>query len=363
MRPGAQRRAFVVLSARCAVKTRRSLFEARGAFSPTRRTPGRDGRNRALHRGRTSDRLPAARVARPNTVRFIQHYTTRPGDALRIEVPGSVSKKRSSAPKSTNVVAQARKGKAPRAGGKNRVWENVKSILGAVLVYLVIKTFLIEAYRIPSGSMIPTLLVGDWLFVNKLVYGPTIPFTNVHLPGYSDPKRNDVVVFVSPTQTDQPNDPNPTLVKRLIGMPGDTLYMRGAQLYLNGIPQRQGFDASKNPKAASDEVNDLFAWQHQHEVHGSRFGEPPQTPSHDNWGPILIPRNFYFMMGDNRYCSKDSRYWGIVPKANVRGRPVFVYYSFRPNSGASDPCNGETSDRPLSFITDIRWGRIGHVIH
>ena len=282
--------------------------------------------------------------------------------ALLLEGSRSVSKKRSSAPKSTNVVAQARKGKAPRAGGKSRAWENTKSLIGAILVYLVIKTFLIEAYRIPSGSMIPTLLVGDWLFVNKLVYGPTIPFTNAHLPGYSAPKRNDVVVFVSPTQTDQLDDPNPTLVKRLVGMPGDTLHMRGAQLYVNGIPQRPGFDPSKNPKKP-DGTDPLFEWQHQHEVHGSRFGEPPQMPTHDNWGPLLIPRDFYFMMGDNRYCSKDSRYWGIVPKANVRGRPVFVYYSYRPNLDASDSCNGETSDRPLSPITDIRWGRIGHMIH
>jgi signal peptidase I len=274
-----------------------------------------------------------------------------------------VAKKRSSE-KSTNVVAQARKGKTTRAGGKSRAWENVKSILGAVLVYLIIKTFLIEAYRIPSGSMIPSLLVGDWLFVNKLVYGPTIPFTNVHLPGYGSPKRNDIVVFVSPTQIDQPEDPNPTLVKRLVGMPGDTLYMRGGVLNVNGIPQRLPFDASKNYRGNPNETSSLFEWQHSHEVHGSRFGEPPATPMHDNWGPLLIPRNFYFMMGDNRYCSKDSRYWGIVPKENVRGRPVFVYYSYRPGPGGDSPeCNPDTSDRPVSFITDIRWGRIGHLIH
>jgi signal peptidase I len=275
-----------------------------------------------------------------------------------------VSKKRSSA-KSSNVVAQARKGKAPArsTGGKSRAWENVKSLLGAVLVYLVIKTFFIEAYRIPSGSMIPTLLVGDWLFVNKLVYGPTIPFTNVHLPGYGSPKRSDVVVFVSPTQIDQPEDPNPILVKRLVGMPGDTLYMRGGMLYANGIAQRQPFDNSHNPVLGPNETSDLYQWQHQYEVHGSRFGEPPQTITHDNWGPILIPRNFYFMMGDNRYCSKDSRYWGIVPRANVRGRPLFVYYSFRAGpTGDAPECNPDTSTGAFPAITDIRWGRIGHLI-
>ena len=104
--------------------------------------------------------------------------------------------------------------------------ENIKSLAGAVLIYLVVKTLFVEAFRIPSGSMIPTLLIGDWLFVNKLVYGPTIPFTNAHLPGYANPKHQDVVVFVSPYQADNGDDPTPTLVKRLIGMPGDTLYMR-----------------------------------------------------------------------------------------------------------------------------------------
>src|SRR5881394_3293211 len=119
--------------------------------------------------------------------------------------------------------------------------------------------------------MIPTLLVGDWLFVNKLAYGPTIPFTNTHLPGYSSPKHNDIVVFVSPYQPDNGDDPTPTLVKRLIGMPGDTLYMREGVVYLNGIAQRQGF-ANTNYKGDPASVDPLFDWQHKIEVKGSRFG-------------------------------------------------------------------------------------------
>jgi len=267
-----------------------------------------------------------------------------------------------------NVVAQARGNKAQRtaSGGarSGAAWETIKSILGAVAIYLVIRTFLVEAYRIPSGSMIPTLLVGDWLFVNKLVYGPTIPFTNSHLPGYSQPKRNDVVVFVSPPQVDQPEDPTPTLVKRLVGMPGDTLYMRGGLLYVNGLPQRQGFAATTNAVDPSEanSTSDLFVWQHRIELKNSRFGAPPEVATHDNWGPLVIPRGNYFMMGDNRYCSKDSRYWGLVPHDNVRGKPLIVYYSYRPgpSDGDSPTCNPDTSDRPLPAITDIRWGRIGH---
>ena len=85
----------------------------------------------------------------------------------------------------------------------------------------------------------------------------------------------------------------------------------------------------------------------------TRFGEPPKQPTHDHWGPLVIPAKYFFMMGDNRYDSKDGRYWGLVPRENMRGRPMFVYYSFVPSS---------ESDRPVSFISDIRWGRLGHWI-
>ena len=268
-----------------------------------------------------------------------------------------VAKKRSTASKD-NVVAQARTSKAsPRSSLQKRVWENIKSLAGAVLIYLVIKTFLMEAFRIPSGSMIPSLLVGDWLFVNKLVYGPHLPFTRgTHLPGYAEPKRGDIVVFESPYQPDEAErnaDPTPTLVKRLVGMPADTLYMREGLVHVNGVPQRQGYAAASNPKGNSDEYNPLMEWQHKIELTGTRFGAPPKKPTLDNWGPLLIPKDHYFMMGDNRYQSKDSRYWGVVPRANVRGRPMFIYYTFVPSA---------ESDRPLPFITDIRWGRIGHWI-
>src|SRR5437764_14220694 len=106
--------------------------------------------------------------------------------------------------KPANVLPQAPSGRTPtssRPMGKV-LWENFKSLAGAIVIYLFVKTLFVEAFRIPSGSMIPTLLVGDWLFVNKLAYGPTIPFTNVHLPGYTSPKHQDVVVFESPYQAD-----------------------------------------------------------------------------------------------------------------------------------------------------------------
>jgi signal peptidase I len=236
------------------------------------------------------------------------------------------------------------------------LWENFKSIVGALAIFLVLRAFLVEAYRIPSGSMIPTLLVGDWLFVNKAIYGAHVPFSRASLPAYREPRRGDVVVFVSPFQADEDSlghDPTPTLVKRLVGTPGDTLYMRNAILYVNGIAQRQGFGTTPtvNPELANS-VDPLFSWQKKVGLKASRFGAAPAQPTHDNWGPFVVPPSRLFMMGDSRYNSKDSRYWGFVPRENVRGKPLFVYYSY----------NADDSDRPLPMLTDIRWSRIGHWI-
>ncbi|HXT15292.1 MAG TPA: signal peptidase I [Gemmatimonadaceae bacterium] len=276
-------------------------------------------------------------------------------------------KSASKSSKPANVVAQARANSGQKKNSQPAgkwLWENFKSLAGAVLIYLFVKTLFIEAFRIPSGSMIPTLLIGDWLFVNKLAYGPSIPFTNAHLPGYTQPKHDDVIVFISPYQADNAPDFTPTLVKRLKGMPGDTLYMRNGLLYLDGLPQRQGFTGT-NPIQNDTAVNADFDWQHSIEIKNSRFGPPPAQPTLGNWGPLVIPKDHYFMMGDNRYCSKDSRYWGVVPKENIRGRPLFVYYSYTPNPPDNVDelnCAGTTTDRPLPFITAIRWTRLGHII-
>jgi signal peptidase I len=292
----------------------------------------------------------------------------------------------SSTTRSRNVVSDVRSGRraAPPRGGRAArpgssdaraagVWETVRAFAGTVLLFLVIRTFLIEAFRIPSGSMIPSLLVGDWLFVNKLVYGPHLPFTSTSLPGYSDPQRGEVVVFESPYQADEAArglDPQPTLVKRLVGVPGDTLFMRDGLLRVNGVPQPQGYAAAQNPRGGGsggsnpDETSELFAWQAPYALARSRFGAAPAQPTHDNWGPLVVPPRHFFMLGDNRYCSKDSRYWGLVPRGNLRGRPIFVYYSYRPGPDENGPsaCDPERSEKGFPFLTDVRWGRVGHVI-
>jgi signal peptidase I len=233
------------------------------------------------------------------------------------------------------------------------IWENLKGFAIIALLFLLLRTLLIEAYRIPSPSMVPTLLVGDWLFVNKAIYGPHIPFTSVSLPGIREPRRHDVIVFVSPYQADEAakgQDATPTLVKRLIGLPGDTLYMRNAVLYINGVAQQEPYINSD--ARAQDGIDSLFVWQTHYALASSRFGAASAQPTHDNWGPLVVPPRHFFMMGDNRYDSKDSRYWGFVPRENVRGEPMFVYYAY----------NADDSDRPLPFITDIRWSRLGHWI-
>jgi signal peptidase I len=259
-------------------------------------------------------------------------------------------KKNSPASSSESVVAQVRGGKSGGPSFLAKGVELAKSFGSVLVVFFVLRIFLVEAYRIPSGSMEPTLLIGDWLFVNKLRFGPHIPFTSINLPGYADPQRGDVIVFESPTQIDQPWDPNPILVKRMVAIGGDTVYMRNGVFHLNGVAQRQGF-ASNNPVGDGSEVNPLFAWQKSAEIANSRFGPPPATPTHDNWGPLIVPAGQYLMLGDNRYNSKDGRYWGPVPRANIRGRPLFVYYSY-----------DAESDRALPAITDIRWRRLGHWI-
>jgi signal peptidase I len=268
---------------------------------------------------------------------------TPPGDT-----PGASGAAGSGGARGGAGSTSARGGRPP---ARRPLWDNLKSIVGAVVVFLVVRAFLVEAFRIPSGSMVPTLLVGDWLFVNKLVYGPHVPLLDVRLPGYAEPRRGDVVVFESPTQIDQPEDPNPTLVKRLWGTPGDTVYMRGGVLHINGAALPQGPQFADNEQLP-DEQNSLFDWQRRYGLAASRFGATPAQPTHDNWGPLVVPAQHYFMMGDNRYNSKDSRYWGFVPRDNLRGRPLFVYYSYDPDAGLPY----------FRAFTEIRWSRIGHWI-
>lgn len=215
--------------------------------------------------------------------------------------------------------------------------------LGAsVVLFLVTRALVVEMYKIPSASMQRTLLVGDFLVVNKMIYGPEIPFTHYKLPGLHQPRRGDVIVFKWPT------DPRVNFVKRVVGVPGDTLQMANGVLKRNGRSLKEGYvthTASDADMAANE-----FRWQRDYLVKSARASET-YWPSRNNWGPLVVPPSNLFVLGDNRDNSLDSRYWGFVPDSLVRGEPMFVYYSYRPDNGSA-----------WSWLTDARWRRLGTIV-
>ena len=240
------------------------------------------------------------------------------------------------------------------------LWDWAKVFPAAVLLFLVMRTFFVEAYKIPSGSMEKTLLVGDFLLVNNLVYGAELPFSNRRMPAMRSPQHGDVIIFEFPV------DPSKNFVKRLIGLPGDTVSMRDGELLRNGQRLAEAYVVHTEPGV--DPVTDEFRWQRSHlvktavaaQVSGDAgfVGNSAEgavgnsgegyRPSRNNWGPLVVPAHQFFVLGDNRDNSLDSRYWGFVPDSLLRGTPLFVYYSFVPDAGA-----------PLAWLTKIRWSRLG----
>jgi signal peptidase I len=222
------------------------------------------------------------------------------------------------------------------------MWEGIKAVSTAILLFLVIRTFLIEAFKIPTGSMENTLMVGDFLLVNKAVYGAELPGVQSRLPGYADPQRGEVVVFFPP------HDPTKNYVKRIVGTPGDTLEMRDKVLYING--ERVPEPYTRFVDHFSEPSDPRMHWQRDYLVQGKRDWRSYE-PTRDRWGPLVVPPGKFFALGDNRDNSEDSRYWGFLDAESVRGRPMFVYYSFVRN-----PL------QPFSWVTDVRWSRIGELI-
>ena len=251
-------------------------------------------------------------------------------------------------PPSRVEITNERRQDALRRLNRRRVpwrllWDWARSFAIAVVVFLMVRAFLVEAYKIPTGSMEDTLLVGDFLLVNKLVYGAEVPMTNLRLPALQHPKRGDVIVFI------WPKDPTKNFVKRLVGAPGDTVAMKDAVLYLNGVAQREPYVIHTEP--GDDQSLEDFNWQSSYLVKAAEGGET-NHPSRNNWGPLVVPEKNYFVLGDNRDDSKDSRYWGFVPDSLIRGRPIFVYYSYAP----------DTTAHSFAWLTHIRWRRIGERI-
>lgn len=201
---------------------------------------------------------------------------------------------------------------------KKSAWrENIEAILIAIVIALFIRTFIVQAFKIPSGSMLETLQIGDQILVNKFIYGVKIPFTDgaTLIPG-KDPQKNDIVVFK------YPEDPSKDYIKRVVAVAGDTLEIRDKQLYVND-------------QAITDEP-----WA----VHKDQRVLPPQYSTRDNLPKITVPENKLFVMGDNRDNSHDSRFWGFVDLKAVRGEAFIIYWSWNKEDFG------------------VRWNRIGNLL-
>jgi signal peptidase I len=182
---------------------------------------------------------------------------------------------------------------------KSKLREYIEAILLAILIAFFIRTFVIQAYKIPSGSMKPTLLIGDHILVSKFSYGIKLPFIRSTVIPIGEPKRGDIVVFI------YPEDRSKDFIKRLIGVPGDTIEVRNKKILLNGLP----FDDA-------------------HGVHSDSIIIPGSVQPRDNFGPVKVPEGSIFVMGDNRDESYDSRFWGFVNMKDVLGKALIIYWSW-----------------------------------
>ncbi len=206
------------------------------------------------------------------------------------------------------------------------VWDYVESLLIALIIALFIRAFVIQAFKIPSGSMIPTLLIGDHLLVNKFIYGVKLPFINKTIIPVSEPKFQDIIVFKFP------DDPSKDFIKRVIGLPGDTIEIVDKKVIRNGKPIYEPY-----VQHTSDYII--------HEKFPMDLWPPHRYDprARDNLGPIKVPPHKYFVMGDNRDESYDSRFWGFVDENMILGEAWIIYWSWQ-------------------GILDIKWNRIGKII-
>lgn len=181
----------------------------------------------------------------------------------------------------------------PYAKSQLREW--TESIIIAIILALVIRTFVVQAFKIPSGSMIPTFKVGDRIFVNKFIYGANIPFTKLHLPAVRDPQRGDIIVFVSP------EDRKKDFVKRLIATPGETVEIKDGRIVVNGKL-----------------VDEPLSIRSIYYYNAGDYGKEDTK--------IVVPPDNFFTLGDNSASSRDSRYWGFVPRRNILGKAICIYW-------------------------------------
>ncbi len=227
---------------------------------------------------------------------------------------------------------------------KSKLRQNIEALAFAILLALIIRTFVFQPFKIPSGSMIPTLLVGDHLLVNKFVYGTKIPFTDIEIFPIEKIKRGDVVVFTYPNNERDPSKNGLYYIKRVVGLPGDEIDLNGRNLYINGgkVPiEYEGTYADKRNSEQFDEYReDLFG-----EEHTVIFRKGKENTNRGSYIPVTkVPEGSVFVMGDNRDNSQDSRFWGFVPIENIAGRAFIIHWSW-------DFANPD-------ILNKVRWDRI-----
>lgn len=212
--------------------------------------------------------------------------------------------------------------------GKPPWMETGESIALAVLVALMLRCFVVEAFKIPSGSMIPSLAIGDQIFVNKFIYGLRVPFTSIRLVDFSVPKRGDVIVFICP------EPPNEDYIKRVVALPGDEIRVRGGVISINGKPiERNALGQSTHwdRDSRSESWYPFSSMAYQETMGDHTFSVLQETEmgrTAADYGPFVVPEGHVFAMGDNRDHSHDSRVWGPVPMQNILGRSMFVWWSW-----------------------------------
>ena len=250
---------------------------------------------------------------------------------------------------------------------KETPFEAVASTCSVLVVGLFILTFIGRNFVIPSGSMENTLLIGDHLLVDRITLAP--PTKWMPLVHYREPRRGDVVVFIRPAPEPEPDaEGNPQyliLVKRLVGVPGDRIHLRDGIVYVNGVAQAPpvaGLDTSApaSERAYLDEFPAVLPTPE--DTHGAVETWVVELPSHIENGDLVVPAGKYFMMGDHRHGSMDSRFWGFVPRENILGRPLFNYWSFETPENQEEKTGivntvAWMGHVAIHFFTDTRWKR------
>lgn len=244
--------------------------------------------------------------------------------------------------------------------------ESIAGFCSLLVIILFAYGFIIQNFVIPSGSMEPTLLIGDHLFVDRTTLAPPSPW--MPLVHYREPRRGDVLVFIKPVPDEVNGRPEyEYLVKRLIGLPGDRVRMIDGVVFIDGVAQPQLQAQRTTPENFSLFLDDFPALPPMPIPDLTPQSWAAEFPSYVVNGDLLVPPGEYFMMGDNRHNSADSRYWGFVPRANIVGRPLFNYWSFRSNEEDYDRSTMVARAAwmihiVLHLFTDTRWSRTLHVI-